>query len=189
MSKICHRIAGAIFAFFLVLGALLILPPLFHRQPYIVADSGMEPDLKHGGLAFAWTASGKETRDWVSPQDIVCYDLNGSGEIIATKRVQVVDYQDEQLYVKNDKSGSIDAKPVPMSSVLGRVDFCVPLLGYFLSFLKTGPGIITLCLLLVVLVFAVFLPELFYIDRVENTVLNINTQENQETALECGKGL
>lgn len=179
MSRICHRIAGAIFAFFLVLGALLILPPLFHQQPYIVADSGMEPELSRGGLAFAWTAPGEEAHNWISPQDIICYDLDGSGEIIATKRVQVVDYQDEQLYVKNDKSGSIDEKPVPMSSVLGRVDFCVPLLGYFLSFLKTGPGIVTLCLLLAVLVFAVFLPELFYMDGVENPVLPYTAGEGE----------
>lgn len=163
MDRICHMIAAVIFTFFLALAAILVVPGFFHSQPYIVADNGMEPDLKMGGLAFAKRINGAEAAGQLQVGDIICY--TAYSDAIGTKRVQVIDEQGEKLYVKNDKTGQIDEKPVPFLAVVGKVSFTIPMLGSFLLFLKTGPGIVMLCLLLAALVFAVFLPELFYVEE------------------------
>lgn len=162
MDRTCHVVAAVIFAFFLALAAILVVPGVFHSQPYIVADDGMEPDLKMGGLAFAKRVNGSQVAKEIQVGDIICYTAHG--DAIGTKRVQVIDEKGENLYVKNDKTGQIDEKPVPYLAVVGKVSFTIPFLGSFLLFLKTGPGIVMLCLLLAALVFAVFLPELFYVE-------------------------
>jgi len=51
--------------------------------------------------------------------------------------------------------------PVAYSSIVGKVDFHMPYLGYISIYAKTPLGIIAICGILIVMILLIFLPEIF----------------------------
>lgn len=79
-------------------------------------------------------------------EDIVTF--KDAGDRIVTHRiVEVKEQEDESVFVtKGDANRSLDNDEVPEQKVLGKVQFMVPKMGYFISFSQSLPGLIVLIL-------------------------------------------
>jgi len=84
----------------------------------------------------------------IGPGSIIAYR---SGEPLITHRVvDVIDESELSFITKGDANQSPDLSPVPAASVVGKVIFDVPYLGYLAAFVKTPLGFLL----------AIFLPGL-----------------------------
>jgi len=113
-----------------------------------VLSGSMEPALPLGGVVFIKPV---EPTD-IGPGSIIAYR---SGEPLITHRVvDVIDESELSFITKGDANQSPDLSPdlspVPAASVVGKVIFDVPYLGYLAAFVKTPLGFLL----------AIFLPGL-----------------------------
>jgi len=99
-----------------------------------VLSGSMEPALPLGGVVFIKPV---EPAD-IGPGSIIAYR---SGEPLITHRVvDVIDESELSFITKGDANQSPDLSPVPAASVVGKVVFDVPYLGYLAAFVKTPLG-------------------------------------------------
>ena len=66
-----------------------------------------------------------------------------------------------QFTTKGDANETEDAAPVHFNNLIGVPVFAVPLLGYVSAYIQSPPGMYVAIGLAVVLIGAVFLPDLF----------------------------
>lgn len=114
--------------------ALFLLPRFGGWRFDAVLSGSMEPALPVGGVVFIKPV---EPAD-IGPGDIIAYR---SGELLITHRiVDVIDEGELSFITKGDANESPDLSPVPAASVVGKVIFDVPYLGYLAAFVKTPLG-------------------------------------------------
>ena len=121
----------------LVVVATFLLPRVSNWRFDSVLSGSMEPALNVGGVVIIKPV---EETD-ITTGDIVAYR---SGESIITHRVMnVVEGQDQPSFItKGDANEDFDVAPVSASSVIGKVVFDIPYLGYLSSFIKSKLGFI-----------------------------------------------
>lgn len=125
-----------IILFFLGAAALgIVVPNLLGISTMAVLSGSMEPAYATGSLVYVVPTEAEEIKEG----DVISFILNSQG-IVVTHRVVEVDKNNERFYVKGDANQSKDANPVQFSNVLGVVRFCVPMMGYALSYLLTVGG-------------------------------------------------
>jgi len=128
-------VVNIIIIWLLVIVIALFLLPRFGGWRFDAVLSGsMEPALPLGGVVFIKPV---EPAD-IGPGSIIAYR---SGEPLITHRVVDVIAESELSFItKGDANESPDLSPVPAASVVGRVVFDVPYLGYLAAFVKTPLG-------------------------------------------------
>lgn len=138
MKRVPGWVVNIILIWLLVIVAALFLLPRFGGCRFDAVLSGsMEPALHIGGVALIKPV---EPLD-INPGDIITYH---SGEEIFTHRVvEVVSGGGEPSFItKGDANEDPDLLPVAASSVVGKVVFDVPYLGYLAAFVKTRLGLL-----------------------------------------------
>lgn len=151
-----------IFAIFLMGSRLVGL------QVFNVVSGSMEPVYSVGDLLYV-----KEVDpDSIREGDVITFVLNEK-LVVATHRVTRVDAENRHFYTKGDANDEEDAKPVHFNNVIGTPVFHIPLLGYVSAYIQNPPGTYVAIGVGVVLVAAVFLPDLF--------VKKTKKEENQTT--------
>jgi len=127
-----------------IVAAIFVLPRFGGWRFDVVLSGSMEPALPLGGVVFIKAV---EPAD-IGTGDIIAYR---SGEPLITHRVvDVIDESELSFITKGDANESPDLSPVPAASVVGKVIFDVPYLGYLATFVKTRLGFLL----------AIFLPGL-----------------------------
>ncbi len=122
---------------------------MFGLQIYTVLSGSMEPDYPTGSLVYI-----KETDPTaLKVQDVITFRMaNGT---IATHRIieLVPDEQDPhtvRFRTKGDANEIVDGSLVAYDSVIGKVVFCLPLLGYLAVFIMQPVGrVITIAVALI----------------------------------------
>lgn len=130
------------------LAGLVIAAPFTGHQPFIIRSGSMAPTIDRGAIAVI----ARDRLDALEPGDVVTFQVPNSATI--THRVVRVAQLSGAAYLetKGDANASPDPTLTPVSWVIGRVMFSVPLAGYLLA-LPTSPlGIVAvasvvLCLL------------------------------------------
>jgi len=110
---------------------------------YVVQSSSMSPSISAGSVVFVEDASPES----ISEGDVITFSRTVDGRTDRiTHRVVDVRRNDGQPYfqTKGDANEEPDAELAPARQVVGTVSFDVPLVGYVVSFLQTGTGIVTL---------------------------------------------
>lgn len=138
-----------IFAVFLMGSRLIGL------QVYHVISPSMEPNYSVGDLIYV-----KEVDpDSVKAGDPITFVLN-EDLVVATHRVVAIDSENRQFTTKGDANKTEDAAPVHFNNLIGVPVFAIPLLGYVSAYIQSPPGMYVAIALGVVLLAAVFLPDL-----------------------------
>jgi len=138
-----------IFAIFLMGSRLMGL------QVFNVISGSMEPTYSVGDLIYV-----KEVDpDSVKVGDPITFVLN-EDLVVATHRVVSVDSENRQFTTKGDANSTEDAAPVHFNNLIGVPVFSIPLLGYVSAYIQSPPGMYVAIGLGVVLLAAVFLPDL-----------------------------
>lgn len=138
-----------IFAIFLM-GSRLVGLQVFH-----VISPSMEPTYSVGDLLYVKSVD----PDSVKVGDPITFVLN-EDLVVATHRVVAIDGENRQFTTKGDANESEDSAPVHFNNLIGVPVFAIPLLGYVSAYIQSPPGMYVAIGIGVVLLAAVFLPDL-----------------------------
>lgn len=134
VTIILKRVIDILSYGYVILLFLCFVPGVFGYKEYVVVSGSMEPAVSVGSCILVRKV--KETE--ISNGDIITYCLPHS-ETVITHRVIRRNTLSDGFVTKGDANDKEDAVSVPYSQVLGRVQLCIPLLGYFLA-LQNTPG-------------------------------------------------
>lgn len=128
---------------------------LMGYRVFNVISGSMEPAYSVGDLIYVKDVE-PET---IQPGTPITFVLN-EDLVVATHRVVEVDAENRRFYTKGDANEVADAAPVHFNNVIGVPVFSIPLLGYVSSFIQNPPGMYIAIGVGVVLIVAVFLPDM-----------------------------
>lgn len=129
---------------------------LLGYRVFTVISGSMEPTFRVGDLIYVMKADPKDIEVGTPITFVLNEDL-----VVATHRVVSVDYENQHFYTKGDANETPDSAPVHFNNVIGVPRFRIPLLGYVSDFIQHPPGTYITIAVGVVLIGAVFLPDLF----------------------------
>ena len=150
-----------------VLVALIVLCAIFLMgsrllgyRVFTVISGSMEPKYSVGDLIYVKQVD----PDGIKKGDIITFILNEQ-LTVATHRVEAVDAENRYFYTKGDANETIDASPVHFNNVIGVPQFSIPLLGYVSNFIQNPPGTYITIGVGLVLIIAVFVPDIIKKDN------------------------
>ncbi len=120
-----------------------------------VISGSMEPTYSVGDLIYVKEV---DTKD-IKVGDPITFVLDEK-LTVATHRVVSVDAANQRFYTKGDANENIDGNPVHFNNVIGVPQFSIPLLGYVSDFIQNPPGMYITIGVGIVLILAVFLPDI-----------------------------
>lgn len=118
----------------------------------VVLSGSMQPVMPLGSLVFVKKADSYNISDVIS--------FTNKNNTIVTHRI--IEKVDNSFRVKGDANNSPDTELVDGNSIIGKEVFMIPLVGYFIHFLKTPKGF--LVFIIIPAVIYIFL-ELFSIKK------------------------
>lgn len=156
IKKICSVFSTVLIVFMVLIAAVLLVPYLFGYRPMAVLSASMEPAFPTGSVVFV-----KEVEpDEIQVGDPITFPVKGLSAPV-THRVIAIDSTARIFTAKGDNVDEI-TDTVPFDSMIGRsTRFAIPLIGYVAVNIRTLPGILTACAVLLVVVLLAFLPDLF----------------------------
>jgi len=120
--------------FYLAIAALVFFA--FGVRYYNVLSESMEPTIPVGSLIIVWPTN----FDNLETNDVVTVRLENTG-ILLTHRAVELNHEEQTIITKGDNNPTRDPQPIAADQLVGRVVFHIPVLGSFISFLKTPTGI------------------------------------------------
>lgn len=172
LKKICNLLTMLILVALAILAALLILPTLFGYKSLAVLSGSMEPKYPVGSIVYAKEINPEELKIG----DVISYSIGG--ETLVTHRVINILSEEQQIITKGDANETEDISPVVYSSIVGKVYFYMPYLGYISIYAKTPLGIIAICGILIIMILLIFLPEVFEGNHSDKTKKDLDEASN-----------
>lgn len=155
LKKICNILMGIIILFLVVIAGILFVPRILGYESFAVVSGSMEPNISVGSIVFAK----EESFDELKVGDVISFRL--SDQANATHRIVAIDQEKQQFTTKGDANNAEDKNPVEYKSVIGKVNFTIPLLGFISVYIKTPLGIAVGCGLVFIIILLNFLPDIF----------------------------
>ena len=155
VKKIWDTATTVLVVLVVVFAVFLMGSRLVGLQVFNVISGSMEPTYSVGDLLYVKPVD----PDSVKVGDPITFVLN-EDLVVATHRVVAVDSENRQFTTKGDANETEDANPVHFNNLVGVPVFSIPLLGYISAFIQSPPGMYIAMGFGVVLLAAVFLPDL-----------------------------
>ena len=154
-KKIWDAVTTVLVILVVVFAVFLMGSRLVGLQVFNVISGSMEPTYSVGDLLYV-----KEVDpDSVKVGDPITFVLN-EDLVVATHRVVEVDSENRLFTTKGDANETEDATPVHFNNLVGVPVFAIPLLGYVSAYIQSPPGMYIAIAFGVLLLAAVFLPDL-----------------------------
>lgn len=169
IKKIWDTVTSVLVILVVVFAVFLMGSRLVGLQVYNVISGSMEPTYSVGDLLYVKTVD----PDSVKVGDPITFVLN-EDLVVATHRVVSIDAENRRFITKGDANETEDASPVHFNNLVGVPVFVIPLLGYVSAYIQSPPGMYVAIGLGVLLLAAVFLPDLM-------TKKNKNEHKQEET--------
>jgi signal peptidase I len=133
--------AAAVAALLLLVGALLVgaAPALFGYESLVVFSGSMRPAIEVGDLLVV----GPVAPERVMVGDVMSYRTAERPDVVVTHRVVGISVDPKgrlSLQTKGDANDSVDTVLVDQGSLVGRVLYSIPRLGYVVEFTKRPVG-------------------------------------------------
>ena len=155
VKKIWDTVTTVLVVLVVVFAVFLMGSRLVGLQVFHVVSPSMEPTYSEGDLLYVKTVD----PDSVKVGDPITFVLN-EDLVVATHRVVAIDSENRQFTTNGDANETEDAAPVHFNNLIGVPVFSIPLLGYVSAYIQSPPGMYVAIGLGVVLLAAVFLPDL-----------------------------
>ena len=166
-NLIGHRVgSGAITLLSRALGALWLasigiivllalatnLGPQVGLEVFAIRGGSMAPTIPVGAAVIAV----RTTPEAVQLGDVIT--IRADNGVIFTHRVVEIDASeaDHWFRTKGDANTTADAAPVPVTSVVGKVELSIPLLGYLIAMMTSLAGTVSFLAYAVALLFAIW---------------------------------
>lgn len=157
ITKQIYKILSVIISCLLVVFALLLVGVrLFGFTPYTILSASMEPKYPVGSLIYIRPI---EKEDIVVTDDIT-YVFDEQLNVVTHQVIEISD-DGEYFFTQGLANQSPDTNPVYYENILGKVYFCIPLLGYVASFLSSPLGLIISILLILIWCVLIYMVELY----------------------------
>ena len=156
LKKIYDAITTTLVVLVVIFAIFLMGSRLVGLQVFNVISGSMEPTYSVGDLIYVKDVD----PDAIKVGDPITFVLN-EDLVVATHRVIQVDSENRYFYTKGDANSTADASPVHFNNVIGVPVFSLPLLGYVSAYIQSPPGMYVAITVGILLVAAVFLPDLF----------------------------
>lgn len=159
-KKIWNALSTALVVFAVLLALLLAGARILGLQVYTVLTGSMEPHYHVGSIIYVKDVDPATLR----VGDAISFMI--SENTVATHRIiEVLPDEDDadviRFRTKGDNNDIADTNPVHCNNVLGKVVGTIPLLGYVSNFVQNPPGTYIALGAAMILVVAVFLPDIF----------------------------
>lgn len=157
---------------------------------FTVISGSMEPQYSVGDLLYVKDVNVKT----IKVGDPITFLLN-EDLVVATHRVVRIDPENQHFYTKGDANQIEDSEPVHFNNVIGVPKFAIPKLGYVSDFIQNPPGMYITIGVGVVLIFLVFVPDMFKkkkngedeeVNKVQSEIDSAN-EENERLKAELSK--
>ena len=145
---------------------------LFGYQVYNVISGSMAPSYQVGDLLYVKPVAPEE----VSVGDPITFVMN-ENLVVATHRVVDIDEESQFFITKGDANKDVDAAPVHFNNLIGVPQFRLPFLGYISNFVQHPPGSYLTIGFCIVLLAAVFLPDLLFKEDNEEEQVTSHEEE------------
>ena len=155
LKKIWNIVSTTLVVLMVLCAVFLMGSRLMGYQVFNVISGSMEPEYMVGDLLYVK----KVDVNTVKVGDPITFVLN-EDLVVATHRVVRIDAENKHFYTKGDANETEDASPVHFNNVIGVPQFKVPKLGYVSDYIQHPPGMYIVIVAGVVLILAVFLPDL-----------------------------
>jgi len=125
-------------------GAVAVPQAVGADESYIVLSDSMAPSIEAGDVVFVSNTQPAA----VERGDIISFERPGSSDDVipdeVTHRVvEIVDRQDGRYFqTKGDANDRPDAALVPAGNLIGVVGFSLPFIGYVVTAVNSGAGIL-----------------------------------------------
>ena len=133
---------------------LLVGTRLFGLTPYTVLSGSMEPKYHVGSLIYVID---------VDPAELQVGDpltFTHSGNTVTHEIVEIIDAESprDRLFVTQGLTNNITDGQIPVSDIIGKPVFTIPLLGYVAVFVQNPIGIISIaCVIVILLILSFFI--------------------------------
>jgi len=137
---------GLIFAVLILISAVLVISTFNIPGNYkllIVQSGSMEPNLHLGSVVIT-----RPTENY-QKNDIITFSQSSNPKVLISHRIVGIDKNDgnTSYITKGDANQSPDLEKRLKRSVVGKVIFSVPLVGYLVSFAKSKNGLMMLIII------------------------------------------
>jgi signal peptidase len=110
---------------------------------FTVLSGSMEPKIPMGSLVLV-----AKSQEYMVGDSITATDSLNPNTTVTHRIYEVKNDNDKKVYItKGDSNDAPDSDLRPESTILGKVVFTVPLLGYLVNFSKTKSGLIFLIII------------------------------------------
>lgn len=155
MKRIWDILSGALVAVVVLVAVSLVLLRIMGYQVFNVISGSMEPTYSVGDLIYVKSVD----PDAVQVGDPITFVLN-ENLVVATHRVIRIDAENRHFYTKGDANETADAAPVHFNNLIGIPTLSIPKLGYVSDFIQHPPGTYIAIGAGLMLLAALFLPDL-----------------------------
>jgi signal peptidase len=144
LIRTMRRMVGLIFValllFIIGLACFDVLAPRFGYGILTIRGASMAPAIPLGSLV----AIDHPDTNALAVGDVIT--IQSASGVVYTHRIAAIDTSgtERQFQIRGDANPAPDASVVPASSVVGRVAFHVPLLGFIVALLTLSTGIISI---------------------------------------------
>ena len=185
------NIASTVLVVLLVLAAVFLMGSrLIGFQCYNIISPSMEPEYMVGDLIYVK----KVDPTTIKEGDVITFIVN-EDLVVGTHRVIRVDAENQRFYTKGDANEIEDQSPVHFNNVIGVPEFSIPKLGYVSDFVQHPPGLYITIGVGIILILAVFLPDMIGIKKEEEkgeatavqTEINAAAEENEKLKAELAQ--
>lgn len=155
LKKIWNIVSTALVVLMVLCAVLLMGSRLLGYECYNVISPSMEPKYGVGDLLYVKDVDPATIKEG----DVITFVVN-EDLVVGTHRVVRVDAENQRFYTKGDANEIEDQSPVYFNNVIGVPKFSIPKLGYVSDFVQNPPGMYITIGIGVVLILAVFLPDM-----------------------------
>lgn len=160
MKTIWNIVSSLLVTVVVLLAVALVGVRVVGLQPFAVLSGSMEPVYSTGDLIYVKSVDYRE----LEAGDVITFML--SENTVATHRVVgvVPDETDPSVLryrTKGDANDAEDGSLVHYKNIIGSPVFSLPKLGYVASYVSSPPGMYVAIGCCAMLIFLVFLPDLF----------------------------
>ena len=155
LKKIWNIVSTTLVVLMVLCAVFLMGSRLLGYQCYTVISGSMEPKYMVGDLLYV---KGVDVNT-IRVGDDITFVLN-EDLVVATHQVVRVDAENQRFYTKGLANEIEDQDPVHFNNVIGVPKFSIPKLGYVSDFVQNPPGMYITIGIGIVLILAVFVPDL-----------------------------
>ena len=155
LKKIWNIVSTALVVLMVLCAVFLMGSRVMGYQCFTVISGSMEPKYSVGDLIYVK----KVDANTIQVGDDITFILN-EDLVVATHRVVRIDAENQRFYTKGDANKIEDQNPVHFNNVIGVPKFAIPKLGYVSDFVQNPPGMYITIGIGIILILAVFLPDM-----------------------------